>query len=66
MSIGHLYGALAAWKSAGARIYLRGVLEEAAASVREQLLESEIWVALEGETVRGFVGLQRDYIAGIL
>ena len=39
--------------------------KEAAASVREQLLESEIWVALEGETVRGFVGLQRDYIAGI-
>ena len=41
--------------------YWRG----AADSVREALPCSEIWVDLEGDTVRGFIGLQEDYIAGL-
>ena len=41
--------------------YWRG----AASSVREALPCSEIWVDLEGDTVRGFIGLQEDYIAGL-
>lgn len=39
--------------------------KEASSSVREALLQSEVWIDLEGEEVRGFIGLQGDYIAGL-
>lgn len=39
--------------------------EQAEAAVREALPCSELWVDVEGETVRGFIGLQGAYIAGL-
>lgn len=39
--------------------------QTAAPSVREALPQAELWVDMDGETVRGFIGLQEGYIAGL-
>lgn len=36
-----------------------------ATSVKEQLLQAEIYVFVEGTIILGFVGMQEDYLAGI-